>query len=77
MTLGREYYSQASLQASGENLRADKSEQIAIAVQIMASIMGTEKALVRMQFVSGTHAIASALFACLRPGDQLIAVAGR
>ena len=46
-------------------------------MQIMASIMGTEKAIVRMQFVSGTHAIAAALFACLRPGDQLIAVAGR
>lgn len=43
----------------------------------MASVMGTEAAVLRMQFVSGTHAIATALFACLRPGDCLLAVAGR
>ena len=39
--------------------------------------MGAEAAIVRSQFVSGTHAIATALFAVLRPGDQLLAVAGR
>lgn len=55
----------------------ENSSGHSIVVQIMASVMGTEKAIVRMQFVSGTHAIAAALFACLRPGDQLIAVAGR
>lgn len=38
--------------------------------------MGAEAALVRAQFVSGTHAIATALFAVLRPGDELLAVAG-
>ena len=43
----------------------------------MAAVMGTESAIVRTQFVSGTHAIATALFACLRPGDELLAVAGR
>ena len=42
----------------------------------MALVMGAEAAAVRAQFVSGTHAIASALFACLRPGDELLAVAG-
>lgn len=39
--------------------------------------MGAEAAAVRIQFVSGTHAIASALYGCLRPGDELLAVAGR
>lgn len=44
--------------------------------RIMASIMGTQRALVRHQFVSGTHAIASALFGLLRPGDHFISVSG-
>ena len=39
--------------------------------------MGAEAALVRIQLVSGTHAITSALFSVLRPGDELLAVAGR
>lgn len=43
---------------------------------VMASVMGAEAALVRIQFVSGTHAIASALFSILRPGDEMLAVAG-
>lgn len=43
---------------------------------VMASIMGAERALVRHQFVSGTHAIASALFGLLRPGDRFISVTG-
>ncbi len=46
-------------------------------MQVMAEVMGSEAALVRVQLVSGTHAIATALFACLRPGDTLLAVAGR
>lgn len=45
--------------------------------QIMAEVMGAEAAFVRCQIVSGTHAISTALFACLRPGDRLLAVAGR
>jgi cystathionine beta-lyase family protein involved in aluminum resistance len=44
--------------------------------QIFAQIMGAEAALVRVQLVSGTHAIACALFGVLRPGDELLAVAG-
>ena len=43
---------------------------------VMADVMGAEAAAVRIQFVSGTHAIAAGLFACLRPGDELLAVAG-
>lgn len=43
----------------------------------MAEVMGAEAALVRTQLVSGTHAIATALFAVLRPGDELLAVAGK
>jgi len=43
----------------------------------MAQIMGAEAALVRIQFMSGTHAIAAALYAALRPGDEMLAVAGQ
>jgi cystathionine beta-lyase family protein involved in aluminum resistance len=38
--------------------------------------MGAEAAAVRVQFVSGTHAIACCLFGVLRPGDEMLAVAG-
>jgi len=44
--------------------------------EVMAGIMGAEAAAVRIQYMSGTHAIASALYGCLRPGDELLAVAG-
>ena len=44
--------------------------------RVFADIMGAEAAAVRVQFVSGTHAIASALFGVLRPGDEMLAVAG-
>ncbi|KAF6263851.1 methionine gamma-lyase-domain-containing protein [Scenedesmus sp. NREL 46B-D3] len=44
--------------------------------QVMADVMGAEAALVRIQFMSGTHAIAAGLFAALRPGDEMLAVAG-
>ncbi|MEW5301074.1 MAG: hypothetical protein WDW36_003956 [Sanguina aurantia] len=43
---------------------------------VMATVMGAEAALMRIQFVSGTHAISSALFAVLRPGDEMLAIAG-
>ncbi|KAK9830077.1 hypothetical protein WJX72_009629 [[Myrmecia] bisecta] len=45
--------------------------------EVMAEVMGAEAAIVRIQFVSGTHAIASALYAALRPGEELLAVVGR
>ncbi len=44
--------------------------------RVFAQIMGTEAACVRVQFVSGTHAIACALFGILRPGDEMLAVVG-
>ncbi|XP_021894640.1 uncharacterized protein LOC110812226 isoform X2 [Carica papaya] len=44
--------------------------------QAFAEIFGAESAIVRSQFFSGTHAITCALFALLRPGDELLAVAG-
>lgn len=44
--------------------------------ELFARAFGAEAALVRVQFASGTHAIATALFAALRPGDRLVAAAG-
>lgn len=43
---------------------------------VFADMMAAEAAAVRVQFVSGTHAIACALFGVLRPGDEMLAVAG-
>ena len=45
--------------------------------RVFAKVLGAQKAAVRPQFVSGTHAIAAALFGVLRPGDQLLSVTGR
>ncbi len=44
--------------------------------EIYADIFGAEAALVRIGFVNGTHAISSALFGCLRPGDVLVSAVG-
>jgi cystathionine beta-lyase family protein involved in aluminum resistance len=44
--------------------------------KIFAEVVGAEAAAVRVQFVSGTHAIAAALYGLLRPGDEMLAVAG-
>ncbi|WP_017301044.1 aminotransferase class I/II-fold pyridoxal phosphate-dependent enzyme [Nodosilinea nodulosa] len=44
--------------------------------RVFADVMGAETALARSQFVSGTHAIACALYGVLRPGDEMLAVAG-
>ena len=43
---------------------------------VWADIFGAEKALVRTQFVSGTHALATVLFGILRPGDELVSITG-
>lgn len=43
---------------------------------LWADICGAEKALVRTQFVSGTHALATVLFGILRPGDELLSITG-
>ena len=45
--------------------------------RVFARVLGAEAAAVRMQFVSGTHAIAAALFGVLRPGDRLLSITGR
>ena len=39
-------------------------------------VFGAERALVRTQFVSGTHALATVLFGLLRPGDGLVSITG-
>ena len=44
--------------------------------EIYADIFGTEAALVRIGFVNGTHAISTALFGALRPGDTLVSAVG-
>lgn len=45
--------------------------------KIYAHIFKSEDALVRTQFISGTHAISTALFGMLRPGDTLLSITGR
>ena len=44
--------------------------------EIYATLFGTEAALVRLQFVNGTHAIAAALFGALKAGDVLVSAVG-
>ena len=44
--------------------------------KVFADVMGTEDALVRHTFVSGTHALTVALFGVLRTGDRRVAVTG-
>lgn len=43
---------------------------------LFAEIFCAERALVRTQFVSGTHALATALFGILRPNDELVSLTG-
>ena len=45
--------------------------------RVYARVLQAEAAAVRLQFVSGTHAIAAALYGVLRPGDRLLALTGR
>jgi cystathionine beta-lyase family protein involved in aluminum resistance len=45
--------------------------------RVFARVLQAEAAAVRLQFVSGTHAITAALFGALRPGDRLLALTGR
>lgn len=44
--------------------------------KVYANIFGAEAALVRNQFVSGSHALSTTLFALLRPNDTLLSVSG-
>ena len=45
--------------------------------RIYADVFHTEDALVRSQITCGTHAICTALFGNLRPGDELLAISGK
>lgn len=43
---------------------------------VFAQVLGAEDALVRHNFVNGTHALTTALFGVLRPGDVICSVTG-
>lgn len=45
--------------------------------RVMAQAMGAEDALMRHNFVSGTHTLTVALFGILRPGDKILSLTGR
>ena len=44
--------------------------------RVFANILGGEDALVRNQFISGTHALTVTLFALLRPNDTMLSITG-
>lgn len=44
---------------------------------IFKDVLGTEDALVRSQFISGSHALNVCFFALLRPGDLLLSISGK
>lgn len=44
--------------------------------KIFAQVLGAEDALVRSQFISGSHALSVALFSFLRPGDLMLSITG-
>lgn len=44
--------------------------------KVFADVLGSEDALVRSQFISGTHALTVALFAYLRPKDTMLSISG-
>ena len=45
--------------------------------EIIAEVFGAEKALMRPQIASGTHALALCLYGMLRPGEALLSAAGK
>ena len=45
--------------------------------RIFARVLGSEKAIVRSQFISGSHALTVTLFGLLRPGDLLLSITGK
>lgn len=45
--------------------------------KIFADVLDSEDALVRVQMISGSHALTVALFALLRPGDTLLSITGK
>ena len=44
--------------------------------KIFARVLGSEDAIVRNQFISGSHALNVVFFALLRPGDTLLSISG-
>lgn len=44
---------------------------------LLARIFGAQRALARLSFVSGTHAIVAAIAACVPPGKTLLSITGR
>ena len=44
--------------------------------RVFADVLGAEDALVRSQFISGSHALCVALFAYLRPKDVMLSITG-
>jgi len=44
--------------------------------KIFAEVLDAEDAIVRSQFISGTHALTVALFAFLRPNDLMLSISG-
>ena len=44
---------------------------------VFRDVLGAEDALVRSQFISGTHALTVCLFGLLRPGDMLLSINGK
>ena len=45
--------------------------------KVFANVFKAEDALVRNQFISGSHALTVTLFALLRPGDTLLSITGK
>ena len=45
--------------------------------KVYADVLKAEDALVRSQFISGTHALTVTLFAFLRPNDTLLSISGK
>lgn len=45
--------------------------------KVFSQVFGTEDALVRFNFVSGTHALSVALFGVLRTGDKIVSITGK
>lgn len=45
--------------------------------KVYKDVLGAEDALVRNQFISGTHALTVALFGILRPGDTMLSISGK
>ena len=68
--VGTQYFASVSGYGHGDQGRE-------VLDRVFARVLGAEAAAVRLQFVSGTHAIAAALFGVLRPGERMLSITGR